>query len=1540
MIFLWKITSANSQGHPHPSGAIPILPGPSLCFGGRDMRMKKREAQDSMKPMRNEKETGRIRSILFTLAIVIGLMLGMSVTDPAWAGGAEPPANAWKDAYEATQNKEFSSVNVYDNTTVIIRQGITLTVTGSISVSEGKTLIISGSGNLIIQVSSRAGILLLPDSNLTIAGSTVSITGAPSLASIMGSGGNSITISGGHLSTGNGNTYGMAFGMAFAGASSITINSGSLSVTGSPAFVSSGNLSVTNAIPGMGWNNSAGTGAGTWIPANSNPARLGYKKVLFSNHIHDFSYSASGATITATCSVNGCPNGYDTSGITLTLNAPGSLTYNRTARAATITGYPSDPPLGLEASPTILYYYSTGAGSTVADGNALSGAPTDAGYYVAKITWGGKTASKAFTISKATPSMSGELSTTAVYGDTMGTVLFWLDSQKPLGADGLALDGSWSWVDSGITGSTPVGYVGNNTSQAKFTPADSTNYDSLCKDVTVNVAEKDISLLTVEIPENNSLTYHGSGQAPVMTVKDGETQLLADTDYTVGYQRIKDSDGNNVTEGVQITPPIGAGTYNIVIQGRGNYIGTKSKKFVIHKAPVTITGLSASNKTYDGTTAAAVTGTAVVNGTKNHDNVIAAWDSAVFTDANVGKDKTVVFTGLRLTGADAANYTLSEQPTDVKADITPASLIITVKGQTYPYDGQPHGENNTVYQNADPAKVDVSGLQGNDTITMLGLSGQATDTGESDISVTALAISGGTANDNYSVTKNPGKLTISPKPVTATVTGVDRDYEAGNRKVSLAAGTVNDAVAGDDVTADVSDAAGEMADDQAGINKAVTVTGVKLSGAKAGNYTLTEQPAGVTVNIRKLADPAVITDTAYVTLGGNTVDLGGNVTGAIGEASWEFDGDANGCTLKGSVLTSGNAAGTCKVTVTVADSANHAGKTGTITVTVTDKAAADLTVTQADSVYGAAPADPVWTRPANPVKEAVIRYSGTTAAGAAYGPDSGKPTEAGSYSVTVTEETADTIHSGSAGFTISKAEPAVTAPKANTLTYNGSAQALVTAGEAEGGEMQYALGTDDQAAPDKGWSTDLPTAADAGTWVVWYSVLGDENHENTNPAPVAAGIAKKDVTVTAADQEVLQGEAIDTSVSMAVLSGAPEGHVLASVTLTSSATDAPTADGTITPGAATILAGDTDVTANYNITYADGKLTVIRKTETVTVTFRAGGGKGKMTAVQVEKGTKYALPECGFTAPKGSEFSRWDRGAPGRKITVNEDTVITAQWKPVKLTVTFDPNGGDGAMKAVKVKYGTEYTLPKCKFTAPFGMQFDKWDKGAAGKKIRITKDLTIRAKWKKIPVKKNYTFFAKMVSAGKTALRITWQKVSGADGYEVWMAVCEKGAEFTQINGGTEFSMMADVKASKALSFKKTGLKSGQSYKAYIRAYRLDGKKKTYIGRQSERVHAIAGGSSREKTNPKSVTVKTPEVTLRLSEKETFTIQATVKGVKSRLQVLDHGDRLLRYYSSNLNIAKVSASGKITGVNAGECTVWVVANNGIRTAVTVKVIR
>ena len=77
------------------------------------------------------------------------------------------------------------------------------------------------------------------------------------------------------------------------------------------------------------------------------------------------------------------------------------------------------------------------------------------------------------------------------------------------------------------------------------------------------------------------------------------------------------------------------------------------------------------------------------------------------------------------------------------------------------------------------------------------------------------------------------------------------------------------------------------------------------------------------------------------------------------------------------------------------------------------------------------------------------------------------------------------------------------------LTYTGQPQALITAGSVtSGGTMQYSL------TENGTYSQNSPVGTDAGTYTVWYRVIGDENHNDTAPASVAVSIGQKPLTIT------------------------------------------------------------------------------------------------------------------------------------------------------------------------------------------------------------------------------------------------------------------------------------------------------------------------------------------------------------------------------------------------------------------------------------------
>ena len=138
------------------------------------------------------------------------------------------------------------------------------------------------------------------------------------------------------------------------------------------------------------------------------------------SHSHNFTYTASDATITATCE-DGCPDGYDTNGIDVTLSKPDNLNYDGNVKEAVISGYPETAPEGLAPAPTgVTYFKSAGKDSTTPDGSELAGAPSDCGNYVAQMTWGEKTVSVAFSIIPGNISASADDVTLAYDGTSHG----------------------------------------------------------------------------------------------------------------------------------------------------------------------------------------------------------------------------------------------------------------------------------------------------------------------------------------------------------------------------------------------------------------------------------------------------------------------------------------------------------------------------------------------------------------------------------------------------------------------------------------------------------------------------------------------------------------------------------------------------------------------------------------------------------------------------------------------------------------------------------------------------------------------------------------------------------------------------------------------------------------------------------------------------------------------------------------------------------------------------------------------------------------
>lgn len=187
------------------------------------------------------------------------------------------------------------------------------------------------------------------------------------------------------------------------------------------------------------------------------------------------------------------------------------------------------------------------------------------------------------------------------------------------------------------------------------------------------LAKADIADASVTLSQDR-FPYNGSEQKPTVTVTLNGNPLTANTDYT-----ISGNVGSNADD------------YTLTVTGIGNYTGTTSKTYVITPVELTITGVDVQNKTYDGTTAATVTGV-TFSGLVNGEALALGTDytaTADFADAHAGNFKTVTGTVTLLTSTVGRNYTLSSRSFLTAADISSAPSKLDFKAdRTKPVKGQ------------------------------------------------------------------------------------------------------------------------------------------------------------------------------------------------------------------------------------------------------------------------------------------------------------------------------------------------------------------------------------------------------------------------------------------------------------------------------------------------------------------------------------------------------------------------------------------------------------------------------------------------------------------------------------------------------------------------------------------------------------------------------------------------------------------------------------------------------------------------------------
>ena len=303
------------------------------------------------------------------------------------------------------------------------------------------------------------------------------------------------------------------------------------------------------------------------------------------------------------------------------------------------------------------------------------------------------------------------------------------------------------------------------------------------------------------------------------------------------------------------------------------------------------------------------------------------------------------------------------------------------------------------------------------------------------------------------------------------------------------------------------------------------------------NYN-SKNDVDVTVRVGKAANPATVTGTAAVK-NHNAINLANNVdsNGATGAVSYEISGDANGCTLSGSELTAGNSIGTVIVNVTIAADDNYEALPATpITVTISAKEPQTISANNVTATYGDTGKITASVTVPNEgggeisyaVKSGSEQYIAIDAEGNLTIKAVPLTGDKAYVTVTATETDEYATTSKEVTVTIKRANTTVTTtPETNELTYNGSAQELVTAGSATVGQLRYALGN--ETAANGSYSASIPTATNAGDYYVWYyAAVGDNNHNDSTPDKVFVKIAIANITPTVSLAGWTYGETANT----------------------------------------------------------------------------------------------------------------------------------------------------------------------------------------------------------------------------------------------------------------------------------------------------------------------------------------------------------------------------------------------------------------------------
>ena len=328
----------------------------------------------------------------------------------------------------------------------------------------------------------------------------------------------------------------------------------------------------------------------------------------------------------------------------------------------------------------------------------------------------------------------------------------------------LAAHPGWSWADGTVSMST----AGSQDFNANYHDSNGNYADGTNVPVSVNVVNKtDTGVTITGLPQ--TVTYGDAFTLEAAQTGDTGTSGKWSWDFDGDYFQEKSTGGHQETLTLQA---IKAGTPSKGITATyesGTHKGSATVNAVVEKKEVTVSGITAANKEYNGNNTATVNASGATITGKVDGDKLTITATGTFADADAGENKTVTLTLGTLGGADSANYTLATagNQTETKANITAKDVSISaVTVSDKDYSGN---------ANATVASVTITGVSGalsmgtDFDVTSATFPDADADTANVDVTINVALKD--TAANNYNLTNGMGYVVTSAAKINKAAYG-------------------------------------------------------------------------------------------------------------------------------------------------------------------------------------------------------------------------------------------------------------------------------------------------------------------------------------------------------------------------------------------------------------------------------------------------------------------------------------------------------------------------------------------------------------------------------------------------------------------------------------------------------------------------------------------------------------------------------------------------------------------------------------------------